>query len=97
MTETSTTPRKNQRINLRITERQEALLRRAADATDHTLTDFIVDSAVDQAHRVLADLRWFTADQAQFAEFERLLDDPLPATDKFERLFSRPSPFTETE
>ena len=49
--------RKSQRINLRTTERQEALLRRAAEATEHTLTDFIMDSAVENAHRVLADRR----------------------------------------
>lgn len=86
---------KDQRINLRATRRQEALIRRAAEATDHTLTDFILDSAVDQAHQVLADRRWFSATDEQFAEFLRLLDEPLPSTEKFERLFSRPSPFSD--
>ena len=92
MPETSTEARKTQRINLRTTDRQEALLRRAAEATDHTLTDFIMDSAVEHAQRVLADRRWFTATEEQFAEFLRLLDAPLPATDKFERLFARQAP-----
>lgn len=83
---------KSQRINLRTTERQEALLRRAAEATDNTLTDFIMASAVEHAERVLADRRWFTATDEQFAEFLSLLDAPLPSTDKFERLFARQAP-----
>lgn len=82
---------KTQRINLRATERQEALIRRAAEATDNTLTDFILISAVEQAERVLADRRWFTTTDAQFDEFVRLLDAPLPSTSKFSRLFSRAS------
>ncbi|MBN9106850.1 MAG: DUF1778 domain-containing protein [Propionibacteriaceae bacterium] len=95
MPKASIDTRKSQRINLRTTERQEALLRRAAEATDHTLTDFIMDSAVDEAHRVLADLRWFTATEEQFAEFVRLLDAPLPSTERFDRLFARRSRFAE--
>lgn len=94
MPSTSTDARKSQRINLRTTERQEALLRRAAQATDHTLTDFIMDSAVENAHRVLADLRWFTTTDEQFDEFVRLLDTPLPSTEKFDRLFARRSRFS---
>lgn len=88
---------KSSRINLRATRRQEELLRRAAEATDHTITDFVLDSAVDRAQRVLADLHWFTAGDEQYAEFVRLLDAPLPSTEKFDRLFSRPSPFAESE
>lgn len=94
MPETTT---KSQRINLRTTARQETLLRRAAEATDHTLTDFILDSAVDHAHRVLADRRWFTASEEQYAEFVRLLDAPLPSTSKFDRLFARRSRFADPE
>jgi uncharacterized protein (DUF1778 family) len=93
MSETTTRTAKSASINLRATERQKALLRRAAEATDHSLTDFILDSAVDQAERVLADRRWFTASDEQFAEFQRLLDAPLPTTSNFDRLFARRSRF----
>jgi uncharacterized protein (DUF1778 family) len=88
---------KNQRINLRATERQEQVLRRAAAATDHTMTDFILDSAVEHAQRVLADRRWFSASEEQFEEFVRLLDAPLPSTNKFDKLFARPSRFADPE
>ena len=99
MPDITTEPRstKNQRINLRATERQEAVLRRAAEASDHSLTDFILSSAVEQAQRVLADRRWFSATEEQYAEFLRLLDEPLPSTAKFDRLFARRSRFAEAE
>lgn len=84
---------KNKRLEVRATERQEAILRQAAAATDRTMTDFILDTAVDQAERILAERRWFVATEAQYDEFLRLLDEPLPSTDKFDTLWSRPSPF----
>jgi uncharacterized protein (DUF1778 family) len=88
---------KRQRINLRATDRQEEILRRAAEATDRTLTDFVLDSAVRQAEQVLADRGWFAVTDAQFAEFQRMADAPLPSTAKFDRLFSRPSRFAAGE
>jgi len=84
---------KSQRIEVRATERQEAILRRAAMATDRTMTDFILASAVEQAERILAERRWFTGTSEEYDEFLRLLDEPLDSTDKFEKLWSRPSPF----
>lgn len=86
---------KSQRISLRATERQEVLLRRAAEMTDHTLTDFILDSAVANAQSVLADQRWFIATDEQYQQFTVLLDAPLPSTDRFDRLFSRSSQLAE--
>lgn len=88
---------KSQRINLRATERQEVVLRRAAEATDHSLTEFIMSTAVEEAQRVLADRRWFTATDEQFEEFLRLLDEPVPSTAKFDRMFARRSRFADAE
>ncbi|MDO5683113.1 MAG: DUF1778 domain-containing protein [Propionibacteriaceae bacterium] len=93
MTDMASRATKSESINLRATQRQKALLRRAAEATDHSLTEFILGSAVDHAEQVLADRRWFAASDEQFEEFVRLLDEPLPKTEKFDRLFSRPSRF----
>ncbi len=86
---------KDQRADIRMTSRQDQMLRRAAAVTDRTLTDFIVDSAVERAERVLADRRWFLASPEQWDEFNRLLDLPLPTTSKFDALAARESPFAE--
>ena len=83
---------KSHRINLRASTREEPLLRRAAEAEDVPVSAFILGSAVEQAERVLADRRWFTAAPEQFEEFMRLLDEPVQ-TERLAELFSRPSPF----
>lgn len=83
---------KSERINLRASTREESLLRRAAEAEDVPMSAFILGTAVEQAERVLADRRWFTADSKQFEEFVRLLDEPVQ-TDRLAELFSRPTPF----
>lgn len=85
---------KSERINLRATQRQEDVLRRAAEAEDVTVSTFILGTAVEQAERVLADRRWFEADADQFDEFVRLLDQPVQ-TEKLARLFARPAVFDE--
>lgn len=86
---------KNQRIDLRTSDRQQDVLRRAAAATDSTLSEFILDSAVERAEKILADRRWFTVNEDQWTAFTALLDAPLPATDRFEALVRRPSPFSD--
>lgn len=83
---------KSERINLRASERQEALLRQAAEASDTSLSDFILSSAVVQAERVLADRRWFVATEEQYDEFVRLLDAPVDTT-KLRELLAEESPF----
>ena len=83
---------KSQQINFRATNRQADVLRRAAAATDRTLTDFVLDSAVDRAEKILADRRWFSVTESQWEAFVELLDAPLPST-KFRALKDRPDPF----
>ncbi|MDJ0355727.1 DUF1778 domain-containing protein [Paenarthrobacter sp. PH39-S1] len=86
-------PARSQRINVRATPRQEQLLRRAAEATDRSMTDFILESASAEAERILADRLLFVADEPQWAEFNRLLELPLTSTAKLAKLARRPSPF----
>lgn len=73
------------------------MIRRAAEATDSTVTDFILGSVMESAERVLADRTWFVADEEQWAEFQRLLDTPLPPMPKLDRLLRRVSPFDESD
>jgi uncharacterized protein (DUF1778 family) len=61
------------------------------------MTDFILETAVERAERVLADRRWFVASETRWKEFERLLDEPPPSTKRFEALAARPNPFAPPE
>lgn len=83
-----------QRINLRASSRQEQVIKAAATASDKTLTAFILDSAVAQAEKVLADRRYFLLSEEQWAEFDRLLCAPMAATPKLDALLAAPTPFT---
>lgn len=85
------------RINLRASARQEQLLKQAAAATDRTMTDFVLDSAVVEAERVLADRRWFLIDDERWDEFQRLLEQPARDLPKLRTLLAKPSPFVEEE
>lgn len=91
MTANASSP-KSQRINLRASAHQEALLRRAAEAEETSLTEFILSSAVAQAERVLADRRWFAVSDQQYEEFLVALGQPI-STEKLAALFARESVF----
>jgi uncharacterized protein (DUF1778 family) len=82
---------KDRRINVRATGRQEALLRRAARAVDRTLTDFVVDAAVAEAERVLADHTAIFATEKEFEDFQRLIDAPVPNAHQIRAFLTRPS------
>ncbi len=91
----STRHSRDQRLNFRASAFQELMIRRAAQATDNTITDFILNSVLESAERVLADRRWFVADDRQWADFQALLDAPLEPRPKLHRLLRRDSPFDE--
>ncbi len=68
------------------------MLCQAAEESHSSLSEFILGSAVEQAERVLADRRWFVATEDEYNEFVRLLEAPLPSTEKLVRLFTDDTP-----
>ncbi|MDR0626996.1 MAG: DUF1778 domain-containing protein [Bifidobacteriaceae bacterium] len=92
-TTTLTTGLKTRRLEVRASERQAEIIAQAADATERTMTDFILGSAVREAERVLADRTWFAGSVEAYERFLDLLDEPLTETTKLERLWARPTPF----
>ena len=97
MSTASTRAPKTQQINFRATDRQADVLRRAAAATDTTLTDFVLDSAVDRAEKILADRRWFSVSDEKWTVFLELLNAPLPSTERFRALQRGPDVFVDGE
>ncbi|MGI8647815.1 MAG: antitoxin [Acidimicrobiales bacterium] len=93
--ETSQRGVRDRRINIRSSARQERLLRQAAAATDKTVTDFVLDSAVLEAERVLVDQRFFSVDEQQWRAFHELLDAPRRDLPKLKVLLEAPSPFDD--
>ena len=80
---------------MRVDEAEADLLRRAAAATDQTVTDFVLTSAMIEAEKVLADRRHFVVERIRWDELIELLDAPLPSTTRLRALKARRDPFTD--
>ncbi len=81
------------RWDFRIASEADQLVRQAAETVDRTLTDFVVDAAVIEAERVLADRTRFVLDADQWDRFVEVLDRSPQDNPGLEKLFSRPSVF----
>ena len=59
---------KTERLSLRLTPEQDAVLRRAAEARGESANDFVVRNAVEAAEMELADRRVFLVDDSAWEE-----------------------------
>lgn len=81
------------RLGLRATPEQEAVLRRAAEATHKSLTDFILDSACQAAEQTLLDQRLFMVSGSQYQALMEMLDRPAGDNQGVRDLFARKAPW----
>src|SRR5207247_7633957 len=68
---------KRDRLYLRVSSRQREVISEAAEATQKDLSAFVLEAAIVQAQRVLADRRVFKLDKARWERFIRALDRPV--------------------
>jgi uncharacterized protein (DUF1778 family) len=85
---------KEVRRNLRLRETDDVLIRRAAEQSGQTLSEFMTASALDRAHEVLADQRSFELDEETWDQFIAILDEPPRADPRLVELFARPQRIT---
>ena len=90
----STAPR-SARLGLRATPQQEAVLRRAAEVSNKSMTEFILDSACRAAEQALLDQRLFVVSGSQSKALLSLLDRPAQDNAGLKDLFSRRAPWAE--
>jgi len=81
---------KDSRLNLRVSTAQEQVIRRAAAATDRSVTDFVLDSAAERAETILAERRWFILSEEEFERFEESLDAPFEPSEALRSFLSTP-------
>ena len=84
---------KTRRLDLRLTEEQDALIRRAAEQDARSISDFVLSAATLEAQRRLADQRFFMLNEEDHARFEEILESSPTDDPKLRKLFDRPSPF----
>jgi uncharacterized protein (DUF1778 family) len=85
-----------QRWDFRVEPDTDRLVRQAAEASQRTLTDFVVDAAVLEAERLLADRTRFVLSAEEWDRFVELLDRRPRDNPGLRKLFTKPSVF-ETE
>ncbi len=68
---------KTARLSLRIDERSDAIVRRAAEQSQVPVGRFVEDAAVHAAERVLADRVHFSLLEEEWDAFVALLDRPV--------------------
>ena len=83
---------RTERIELRATNREAALIREAADVTHTSVTDFLLVPAITRAREVLAadPRRVFELDDEQLARWNAALDAPPEPVPALVALFSDP-------
>lgn len=87
------TTTRSARLGLRATPQQEAVLRRAAEVTHKSMTDFILDSACQAAEQTLLDQRLFLVSGSQSQALLEMMDQPAQDNPGLRELFSRSTPW----
>jgi uncharacterized protein (DUF1778 family) len=82
---------KTERLSLRLTPEQDAVLRRAAEARGESANDFVLRHAVEAAEMELADRRVFVVDDAAWGQLHDLLSAPPALPEAMVKLLSNPS------
>ena len=88
---TSSRPLKSRRINARLSDAEEALLRKGALRKGQTVTEFVVQSACAVAEIELAEQKEFALPPAQWQAFLAALDKPTEFNPALRRLLTEPS------
>jgi uncharacterized protein (DUF1778 family) len=80
-------------INIRAKARQRDMIDQAAERLGRSRSDFMLEAACRAAEDILLDQAFFTVDDGTFAQFQALLDQPLPPTDKLRQLIKTKAPW----
>lgn len=84
---------KDARWNLRVTPDADSLVRWAASLSSTNLTEFVMQAAVGEAERLLADRNRFVLDDERWKQFVVMLDRPARDNPGLAKLFSGPDVF----
>lgn len=73
---------------MRASSTQKELISQAASLSGQSVTDFVLRSAVDRAHDVLADQRIFQMSEDEWAWFKDFLDSPPKSMPRLKKLLT---------
>ncbi len=93
VTRTENGARRGEAINLRATQKQKALIDRAAEALGRNRSDFMLEAACREAETVLLDRRYFVLSEDKFRKFQAMRDRPPKDNPRLRRLLHTKAPW----
>jgi len=84
---------RSEKLDLRLTRKAKSTLRAAAAASNRSVSEFVLESALARADEALADRRTFGLNAAQWRAFLAALDAPPRPLPHLERLLKEPGFF----
>jgi uncharacterized protein (DUF1778 family) len=91
------TIRRSEKLDLRLTADAKRTLQTAAAALNRSVSDFVLDSALERAAETLPDRTRFQLNPEKWAEFQALLDAEPRSNPRLAELFRRPSFFDSSK
>ena len=82
---------KTERLNLRLTQAQDTVLRAAADPHGETASEYVLRNAVEAAQTDLADRRVFVVDEPAWLALQAALSAPVTVPLSMLKPLSNPS------
>jgi len=86
---------RTEKLDLRLTRAAKQTLQAAATAAHKSVSEFVLETALNEASQRLADRTAFTLDETNWAAFVQALDAPPRRHARLERLFREPSVFDQ--
>lgn len=86
-------PTRSEKLDLRLTRKAKLALQAAASASNRSVSDFVLESALARADETLADRRTFVLNADQWKAFLAALDAPPRSLPRLKRLLKEPGFF----
>ncbi len=86
---------RSEKLDLRLTRKAKTTLRAAAAASNRSVSEFVLESALARADEALADRHTFGLNATQWKAFLAALDAPPRPLPRLERLLKEPGFFDE--
>ena len=84
---------RTEKLDLRLTPSAKRVLQSAASASQRSVSEFVLESALARAEETLPDRRRFGLDAERWAEFQAALDAPPRKLPRLRKLLREPSVF----
>lgn len=84
---------KTDRIDLRVSAAQKAIIASAAKASQKGVSEFIIESVIKQAEETILDQRLFILSEEDFQKLEAELEQPPVENSIFEKYLNAKAPW----